>query len=231
MSEYELFGAAASPFVEKVKRGLTLKKIAFESVPIRSPLDFARWNPVTGKMPVLKVDGEKLYDSTFILRYIDRKHPEPPLLSDDPEIAARQRQLEDWSDESLYWYGMALRWSEKNRAACREQIIANLPVIMRPVAGVILPRRLTAYSTGQGLGRLPYNILLREMEGRLDDLSLMLGKRAFFFADRVSIADLSIYGMFHALRSGPTPDGAALIADQPALVDWAKRVTEATRAA
>ncbi len=231
MSEYELFGAAASPFVEKVKRGLTLKKIPFKSVPIRSPLDFARWNPVTGKMPVLKVDGEKLYDSTFILRYIDGKHPEPPLCSDDPEIAARQRQLEDWSDESLYWYGMALRWSEKNRAACRAQIVANLPAFMRPVAGVFLPRQFTAHAKGQGLGRLPYNTVLRELEGRLEDLTLMLGKRAFFFADRVSVADLAIYGMFHALRSGPTPDGAALIAEQPALCDWAKRVAEATGAA
>lgn len=231
MSEYELFGAAASPFVEKVKRGLGLKSIAYKNVPIRSPADFKRWNPVTRKMPVLKVEGEKIYDSTFILRYLDGKYPEPPFLSEDPGIAAGQRQLEDWSDESLYWYGMALRWSEKNRAATTVQITTGLPALIKPIAGIMLPRQITAMTVAQGMGRLPYNILVRELEGRIEDLSIMLGKRPFFFADRVSIADLAIYGQFHMLRSGPTAEADALIVDRPALCDWTKRVAEVTRAA
>ena len=106
-----VFGVRISPFVEKVARGLQLKRIPFTLVPPASPFDFKRWSPQTGKMPVLDLDGEKTFDSTLILRRLDALVPSPPLFADDPHAAApRQRFVEDWSDESLYWYGMALRW-------------------------------------------------------------------------------------------------------------------------
>jgi len=34
---------------------------------------------VTGKIPVLEIDGAKVYDSTFILRRLDEIQPDPPL--------------------------------------------------------------------------------------------------------------------------------------------------------
>jgi len=230
MADIELFGASLSPFVEKVKCALALKKLSYKRVPIRSPGDLKRWNPQTGKMPVLKIDNEKIYDSTFILQYLDKRHPEPPLLSQDPTVAAQQRLLEDWADESLYWYGMALRWCEKNRAATTAQITGDLPAFIRTVAALVLPRQIIAQTAAQGLGRLPYNVLMRELAARLDDLVLLLGKRPFFFADRVSAADLSIHGQFTMLRSGPTPEAAAALAERPVLTDWSKRVDEATGA-
>src|SRR5438105_4871687 len=101
-----LFGSRLSPFVEKVARALALKRIAYELVEPRSPLEFARWNPQTRKIPVLEVerqpgsdsslirlssptrrltvlevDRERLYDSTFILRNLDLMVASPPLLS------------------------------------------------------------------------------------------------------------------------------------------------------
>jgi glutathione S-transferase len=49
--------------------------------------------------------------STLILRHLDQVQPTPALMSEDATIAAQQRMLEDWSDESFYWYMQALRWS------------------------------------------------------------------------------------------------------------------------
>ena len=63
-----LFGSRVSPFVEKVVRALQLKGIRYGLVAPKSPADFGRWNPQTRKMPVLEIDGERTYDSTFILR-------------------------------------------------------------------------------------------------------------------------------------------------------------------
>src|SRR5512138_1871761 len=96
-----LFGSRASPFVEKVLRGLWYKGVDVELVGVRSPSDFKRWSPKTGKMPVLELDGQRVYDSTFILRALEKTVPEPPLWSRDPAVAAQQRLLEDWADESL----------------------------------------------------------------------------------------------------------------------------------
>jgi hypothetical protein len=66
--------------------------------------------------------------------------PTPSLLDGDPAIAACQRFLEDWSDESLYWYGMALRWSEGNASATVAPVVGDIgaPALFRPLLGTVL---------------------------------------------------------------------------------------------
>ena len=219
-----VFGSRLSPFVEKVIRALALKAIDFELVPPRGPRDFSRWNPQTKKMPVLEIDGERVYDSTFILRRLDELIPEPPLIAGDDGTAAAQRHLEDWADESLYWYGMALRWKAKNMRATSAQILATLPAGVRAIASLILPRQIRATTLAQGLGRLPDEVLVGELARHLDDLVTILGEHPFFYGDRPSVADLAIYGQFHMLCSGPTPEAAALISGRWALVSHMGRV-------
>jgi glutathione S-transferase len=228
MPEISLYGSRISPFVEKVARALALKKLEFRQVDLKSPGDLKRWNPVTRKMPVLEFDGERVYDSTFILRRLDEIQPDPPLFSDDPSVAAAQRMLEDWSDESLYWYVMALRWSRKNETATIRQILPTVPALLRPLAGMIVSRQIGSMPRVQGLGRLPEDVLVREAGLRLDDLVAQLGPRPFFFADRVSAADLAVYGELRTALSGPTPEFDALISERPALADHMKRVEDCT---
>jgi glutathione S-transferase len=221
-----VFGSRLSPFVEKVVRALAMKGLGFQLVEPRGPGDFGRWNPQTRKMPVLELDGERTYDSTFILRRLDASVPDPPLVAGDPAVAAAQRQLEDWADESLYWHGMALRWCPRNKAATARQILATLPAPLRAVASVILPRQIRASTLAQGLGRLPHDVLVHELGGHLDDLVTILGGRPFFFADRASVADLALYGQFRMLRSGPTPEAEALLRERKGLLDHMRRVEE-----
>jgi len=91
-------------------------------------------------------------------------------------------------------------------------------------------RRLIASATkAQGLGRLPYDVLIRELGERLDDLVLLLGKQAFFYSDRPSVADFAIYGEFNTGFTEATPDFAEQVSQRPALADWHKRVEEVTR--
>ena len=225
-----VFGVRISPFVEKVVRGLQLKRLPFTLVPPASPFDFKRWSPQTGKMPVLEVDGERTFDSTMILRRLDVLVPERPFFADDPKIAARQRFLEDWSDESLYWYGMALRWNDANYAATAAQILGTLPALIRPIAGLILPRSIRASAWGQGMVRLPLEHVTSELGKRWDEILEFLGDGPFLFADRPSAADLAIFGQAAMQRSGPTPQAEELIAERPALVDYLARVDSATAA-
>ncbi len=230
MPSITLYGSRLSPFVEKVARALELKRLPFAQVDVKSPGDLKRWNPVTGKMPVIEIDGEKTWDSSFILRRLDELSPEPPLFSQDPAVAASQHMLEDWSDESLYWYLMALRWCERHVAATLTQISAAAPAPLRPLLKPLLRWQMGSMARVQGLGRLPYDVLIRETGLRLDDLVSLLGSRPFFFSDRVSGADLAIYGELKGGQSGPTPDFAALVSDRPRLADHMKRVEDATRA-
>jgi glutathione S-transferase len=228
----QLFGSRLSPFVEKVARALELKRVAFTLVPPRMPADFKRWNPQTGKMPVLDVDGARTYDSSFILRHLDASIPEPPLFDGDPAVAARQSLLEDWSDESLYWYGMGLRWSDANAAATVDQVVADIgaPAVLRPLLRFALRRQIRPQALGQGLARLPFERLVGELGRRFDELIVLLGERPYFFADRPSAADLALFGQLRMLQSGPTPQAEELLAVRPALRAHYERVGAAALA-
>jgi glutathione S-transferase len=228
MAPIRLHGSRLSPFVEKAYRGLRYKGIDFEFVDLTNPLDLARLNPVTRKMPVAFFDGERVYDSSFILRRADELSPSPPLFAAEPQTAAAQRQLEDWADESLYWYGMALRWTRKNAAATAEQILAGVAAPLRFIARQVVPRRLAAMTRAQGLGRLPDEVLVRELAERLDDLVALLGDRAFLYADQPSAADFAVHGQLQMLRSGPTPEAERLIVERPVFSEYTKRVEQAS---
>jgi glutathione S-transferase len=229
--DVKLFGSRLSPFVEKVARGLQLKHIEFALIDVKSPMDFKRWNPQTGKMPVLEVDGERVFDSTAILRRLDELVPEPSLHASDPATYARQRFIEDWSDESLYWYVMGCRWTDVNAEASAAQVVDTipLPAFAKPLIRIITRRQIGGQATAQGLVRLPFEHLLDELGRRLDELLVFLGDRPFFFSDSPSVADLAIFGQLRALQSGPTPQGARLVDERPALVQYVRRVDEATR--
>lgn len=228
--DVSLFGSRLSPFVEKIARALQLKGIPFALVPVRTPLDFKRWNPATGKMPVLEVDGERTFDSSRILRRLDELRPEPSLFDRDPVVAARQRFLEDWSDEALYWYVMAYRWSAANEDATATQVASSLPLpsFVLAVVKIVIGRQIKGQALAQGLARLPFEVLEEEFGRRLDELTVLLGDRPFFHADRPSGADLAIFGQFTTIASGPTPQAETLVQRHPALVAWKRRVDAAT---
>jgi glutathione S-transferase len=227
MPRLVLHGSRVSPFVEKVWRALRWKRLAFELPPF-DPLALRRVSRATGKMPVLVVDGEPVHDSTFILRRLDALQPDPPLYTADRELAAAQRMVEDWADEALYWNVMALRWTPAHRAATTAQIVAGLPLPMALVGRLVLPRSIVAMCRAQGMGRLPEDVIVRELAGRLDDLVAVLGSRPFLFSDRPGAADFACYGMLASLGSGPTPEGERLLAERPALGAWRARVEAAT---
>ena len=224
-----LFGSRLSPFVEKVARALAYKGLPFTLVEPRSPTDFKRWNPQTGKMPVLEIDGERTWDSTRILAMLDERQPSPALYAADATVAARQRFLEDWSDEALYWYVMGLRWAPVNATATATQVAATLPIppLARTLVRPILRRQIGRAATAQGLQRLPLDVLLLELRHRFDELIVWLGDRPFLFADQPTGADFAIFGQLSTLRTGPTPQGAALVDARPALVEWMRRIDAA----
>lgn len=223
-----VFGTRFSPFVEKVVRGLLLKGVAFELVEPKSPADMKKWNPQTRKMPVALFDEEKVIDSTFILRRLDELVPQPPLFADDPLVAANQRQLEDWADESLYWYVMAFFWTPKNATAVAKRNLGRVPAFLRPLVVPLMRRQLSKMVEAQGLGRLPEETLVKEFGARLDDLLRMLGDRPYFYDDRLSVADLAVFGQLAMVQGGLAAEPKQEIANRPRLTEYMKRVEQAT---
>ncbi len=225
-----LYGARTSPFVEKVYRGLLLKGLPFQLQQPRLPWDVRRHNPTTGKMPALDLDGSRLFDSTLILRALNVYKPTPPLLDADPSLAVQQQMLEDWADESLYWYGMAFRWTIPANAARAVRLVQHtMPTLLRPFVRLMAPRLIAAQVRAQGTGRLPIEILRAELDGHLANLVSILGPGPFFWGvERPSMADLAIFGQLSFLRAKGSPETKAALGRFPALLDFYRRLDRLT---
>ena len=219
-----LYGPTRIPFTEKVRRALLYKGLEFDLMEPSGPEDYRRWNPKSGLLPVLEIDGEITPDSTDILFKLDELFPDPPLLSSDARISGQQKQLEDWADENLLWYfNKWLRSKEAAEAAATTE--ASSGRLVRRHASL---RRSFAWLKAGGTWERPETAILRGIGDRLDDLIGFLGARPFFYANRVSMADLSVYGMLYSMSLEAIPGSEKLLTDRPPLVEFMRRVEAAT---
>jgi len=216
-----LYGPTRIPFTEKVRLALLYKGLPFELVEPASREDYWRWNPQSGLLPVLEIAGERIPDSTAILRRLDELYPEPPLLSSDLRIRSQQQQLEDWADENLLWYFN--KWIRIRDAAAE-----NGAEPRGWLASVRWLRRAGAWLRAGGTWERPETGVIRGIADRLDDLLGFLGTRPFFYSDRVSMADLGVYAMLYSLSLGSIPGSQKIVLNRPPLVDFMRRVETAT---
>ena len=218
-----LYGPAQTPFTEKVRRALGLKQLAYELREPSGPEDYRRWSPETGLLPVLTIDGERIADSTAILLRLDEQFPRPPLLAAEPKIAAQQRQLEDWADESFLFY--FLKWQRIRQERERAEAAAGPPT---GLARIAMLRRLVAWLRAGGTWERPETAISRGIGDRLDDLVNLLGTRPFFYAERPSMADLAVYGMLRAVEYGSMPGSSQQLLSRPGLVAYMRRIEAET---
>jgi glutathione S-transferase len=99
-----LYHFALSPFCRKVRLVLAEKRIEVELIDEKywePTTEFLRRNPA-GKVPVLKIDGSYLTESSAICEYLDETRPEPRLLPADPKARAEVRRLVNWFDDKFH---------------------------------------------------------------------------------------------------------------------------------
>jgi glutathione S-transferase len=225
-----LYGPAQAPFTEKVRRALIYKGVDFELREPRTLEDYKRWSPKTRMLPVLDIRGEHVPDSTDILLRLDALYPEPPLLSADPKLAQQQRQLEDWADISFLWYYMKYLHMTSRTTPVPVALDGELVDAAEERADERPPvwRWIGAWIRAGGTWERPVTGLLRELGDRMDDLVNFLGARPFFYADRLSMADLAVYAMLNAMRRDFVPGSALALAQRPTLVGLMSRVEALT---
>jgi glutathione S-transferase len=217
-----VYGPISSPFIEKVAMALALKGLAFESVEPAGPEDFRRWNPETGLLPVMDIDGERVADSSGILDWLDERFPEPPLSARDSWTARSQRMLEVWTGETFYYYWV--RWLraeiEAGRRRPAEPSAAGGDLARLGILGHVGELLSGRDQRGPGLGP--------EFARRLDDLVGFLGERPYYYAERVGRADLTVAAFLRSLASGIIPGGRALLLARPTLLALMDRVAADT---
>ena len=221
-----LYGPGQAPFTEKVRRALCYKGLDFEFIEPTGPEDYKRWSPKTGQLPVLDLDGEHVPDSTDILFRLDAVYPDPPLLSSDPTVAAQQRQLEEWADESFLWHYMRYRRLLADEMEVPTTASKPAPAAQPETGGAL--QRVMAWLRAGGTWERPLTGILRDLGLRMDDLVNFLGTRPYFYSQTLSVADLAVYSMLVTMRADSIPGASRLLTERESLTAFMDRLEEAT---
>ena len=103
-SPIELYAAPLCPFAHRTRLTLSEKNISARVVDIdlrNKPAGFLRLSP-QGKVPLLKIGDDCLWESAVIDEYLEEMAPEPALLPDGAFQRARARAWIRFADTRLY---------------------------------------------------------------------------------------------------------------------------------
>jgi glutathione S-transferase len=218
-----------SPFCDKVRRILHWKRQPYEvrEIPVgQASFRVKRIHPA-GKLPCLEESGRIVADSTDIAYYLEQRFPEPPLIPSDPKLRALTHLLEDWADESLYFYEMRMRFTfPHNARRWTPVLMAQDPPWLRRAAGLFLPRFFRSVLDRQGLGRKPDHAVVHEASRHVAALAGWLADREWLVGDALTLADIAVFAQLFCIRGAE--EGAKLVEAQATLAAWMERVDRAT---
>lgn len=225
-----LFQFDISPFCDKVRRALNVKRVRYDTRdPRLTEVDAFKKKSPAGRLPVLDHDGTIIADSSDIVRFLEATYPDPPLIPADPALAAQVQVLEDWADESLYFFELTMRLTwETNAPRVVGELLeaAKAPALLKAVAPKQVMQRYGKVAAVQGIGAMPRPMLLKHLERNLDAITGLLGPRDWLVGDTLTLADIAVYAQVVCING--TLEGAPLVQARPALAAWIERVDAAT---
>ena len=224
-----LYQFATSPFTEKVRRALNFKGIAFDVHEVaRAKVGEGAYKDVspTGKFPVIVDDGQAVWDSTDIIFHLERKHLGPNLVPSDPREAAIAHTIEEWADESLYFYEMTMRLSwEHNLEAALDEFAESMPGVPKPQLKTMILNGVAQLTQAQGVGRKPRDQVVGDVERHLGALNALLKGRDWVVGDALSYADLAVIGQLNALLYAEEARAAlSALQDSDEITPWMRRL-------
>jgi glutathione S-transferase len=219
-----------SPFCDKVRRILNFKgqPFAIEEVSLVDVFKgkVKRISPVA-KLPVIDHDGRVIWDSTDIALYLEEMFPEHPLIPSDPKLRAQVLMLEDWADESLYFYEVELRLCVRHNAQrWATELAKGDPAPLRTLAPTLIPIMMKQQTKAQGVGKKSLAQIEKELFRHCQTIQDYLAGGDFLVAAQLTLADIAIYCQMHCIQG--SREGAAVLEEFPEVSTWMNRVGELT---
>ena len=223
-----LYQFEISPFCDKVRRALTYKGIGFE---IREMLFSQRDENLkvspTHKFPVIEHGGERIVDSTEIAYWLDEQFPEPRLIPRDPVQRARMHIYEDWADESLFPYDLAMRvlWDHNVPLLIDDIFKYETPELQKLFADTV-PPAARQQLIADGLGRKDRGSILRDVRRHFEALNALVEAGEWLLGEEFSYADIAVRAMTYVMNRAK--EGEEMLGEYPAIRDWERRIDELT---
>jgi len=214
MDDLVLHHYGTSPFSEKVRLVLGMKRLSWRSVTVPRILPKPDVVALTGgyrRTPFMQIGADIYCDSLLMCRVIDRLAPEPPLYP--RESAGLAEAVAQWADSTFFW--TAIPYTMQVGAA---DIFAGAP-----------PEYLKAFGADRAamtpsLRRAPPHDGAAALASYLQRIEAMLADgRRFLLGSAASIADFSaaqsVWFMHRAAAS------TAMLDAYPTIGAWFTRVT------
>jgi glutathione S-transferase len=226
MDTPELWQFTSSHFNEKARWALDFKRVPH----IRHSMIPGFHVPVvmrmTGKthVPVLKLNGVAVTDSSRIIEALERAYPEPALYPVEPEHRRRALELEDFFDEELgpyirrWIFHVILPYPRFVRAAFVSHASPAAQLAQRamsPLIGAVMRRQMNINPATAEVARSKTIAAMDRLEHELRPSGYLVG-------DRFTVADLTAAALLSPLvrppefpykAAGPIPEPLAKIRD------------------
>ena len=194
----ELHQFRHSPFCLKVRMALAAKKLEYRTVEIIPTIGQIDIFQKTGqkKLPVLFDNGKIIYNSSSIIRHLEKIQINPKLIPDDPKEASQVQIIENWADTTL---------AKAIKIVFLEEIIKN-PILISS----LLTKEISD-SIENPFINIPINIasqisgLINHEEKKslklnLESLTNLIEKEEFLIGQKLSIADISVASQLSLLN-------------------------------
>jgi glutathione S-transferase len=188
--------------------------------------------PNTGlmKVPVVRTpDNEWLADSTPMIDWFEKKHPQGTVIPSDPLQTFFCRLLEDYADEWLWRPALHYRWSYAADAHAlsrrfAETFLSDQPMPKAMTAAMLRERQHRIYVRGDGVTDETREHVESVYLNTLDRLQAIFEKQAFLLGDKPSLADFGFFAsMFRHFSLDPTPS-LIMQSRAPAVFEWVARL-------
>jgi glutathione S-transferase len=214
MTELVLHHYPTSPFSEKVRLVLGMKRVAWRSVIVPAIMPKPDVVALTGgyrRTPFMQIGADVWCDSALMCRVVDRLWPEPPLY---PEANAGLAEIvAQWADTALFWAAVPYTMQPAGLA----HLFAKLP-----------PEAMKAFAADRAamspsMRRAPTADARAALLAYLARLETMLGDgRPYLLGTSASIADFAATQSIWFIRRAPPL--TTILADHPRVVRWHERV-------
>jgi glutathione S-transferase len=162
----------------------------------------AFWTTGQPTLPILRLDGRAIADSTRIIAALEERYPEPPLYPADPGARRRALGLEDFFDEAL---GHALRTAvlgpvfKRDPAAAIAMLATGMPrgSVRMMQTGTRLFRAF--YRARHAINDATIAVSRAKVMAALDRIEAELGPSGYLVGDHFTVADLTGAAMLAVL--------------------------------
>ncbi len=220
MDTPELWQFTSSHFNEKARWALDFKRVPHIRHSLVPGFHISTVKRMTGKthVPVLKLNGKAISDSSRIIEALELEFPEPALYPADPDERRRALELEDYFDEELgpyirrWIFHVILPYPKFVRAAFVSHASPAAQLAQRamaPLIGVIMRRQMDITPATAEVAR-------SKTMAAMDRLANELRPSGFLAGDRFTVADLTAAALLSPLVRPPEfPYKAAVPVPEP----------------